>query len=335
MFSTNLGSRWNSAIFTSFPFVVYRVAYVTSDFQTNSNPWKSKLNADLQYSAWNNMDCINRYLNSVSGAGDVVVVTSMTSAENHNSSLIFTFNRGDFATIVDWVCQSPQYNQTQKNYCWPGNLLPIASDWSIPVGVYLDDAIPATVQYCLAEDPLNMDDLCGLHFNTIILGIVCGMNFVKATAIWYTWAFLLRRKRKSLRQIAMNCINKVRHRLWKRKSLREMKSMERMKNLGRMKGLRVGNLERLKSLERMKSSTCRWSLLEMLSNRFYYNPMKTLKECVSRNRTIAYSTVSYAAASYATASYGAGTLGRPLDFRNGKAKSQCVGSKLHHQCNGG
>jgi hypothetical protein len=167
-FSTNLGSSWNSAIFTSFPFVVYEVAYVTSDYQTNSIPWR--LSLDLQYAQTrnytklNNADCISLYLNSVSGAGNVVVVTSMTSADNcdlfnDSSSLIFTFGRGDFATIEDWVCQSPQY-PIQKNYCWPGNLLPVASNWSVDTGAVLG----SPVQYCLVEDPLNMDDLCGLHF---------------------------------------------------------------------------------------------------------------------------------------------------------------------------
>lgn len=86
--------------------------------------------------------------------------------------------------------------------------------------------------------------LCGLHFNTIILGTVCGMNFIKATAIWYTWAFLLQRKRKSLREIAMNCINKVRHRLWKGKSLRETRNEEYGENeeLGENEGLESGEL---------------------------------------------------------------------------------------------
>jgi hypothetical protein len=195
MISTNSGSSWNSAIFSSFPFVAYRVAFVTSDFQTNSKPWGE--NPDLQF-AWrnftklNNADCITRYLNSVSGAGDVVVVTSMTSADNYafykdDTSLIETFGpRDDVSTIVDWVCDSPQYQMNATNYCWAGNLLPTASDWSVDV---VGEDIP--VQYCLAEDLANMDDWCGLHFNTIILIIICAVNFFKAISILFTWGFLV------------------------------------------------------------------------------------------------------------------------------------------------
>jgi hypothetical protein len=207
MISTNSGSSWNSAIFSSFPFVAYRAAFVTSDFQTNSNPWEE--NPDLQ-SAWrnftklNNADCISRYLNSVSGAGDVVVVTSMTSTENdlrfkNDTSLIETFElTEDISKIVVWVCSSPQYQLNATNYCWAGNLLPVASSWSVNIS---NQDVP--VQYCLAEDPANMDDWCGLHFNTGILIIVCAVNFFKAVSVLFTWAFLVQRwhwKRKPRRE---------------------------------------------------------------------------------------------------------------------------------------
>jgi hypothetical protein len=208
MISTNSGSSWNSAIFSSFPFVAYRVAFVTSDFQTNSNPWEE--NPDLQSASWRNFtkldnaDCINRYLNSVSGAGDVVVVTSMTSTENdlrfkNDTSLIETFGlTEDISKIVVWVCSSPQYQLNATNYCWAGNLLPVASSWSVNIS---NQDVP--VQYCLAEEPADMDDWCGLHFNTDILIIVCAVNFFKAVSVLFTWAFLVQRwhwKRKLCRE---------------------------------------------------------------------------------------------------------------------------------------
>ena len=194
----------------------------------------------------------------------MVVVTSMTSADNYDlfndsSSLIFTFGRGYFATIEDWVCQSPQY-PIQKNYCWPGNLLPVASNWSVDTGAVLG----SPVQYCLVEDPLNMDDLCGLHFNTVILTVVCVMNSLKAIGVWYTWAFLV--QRKPLREIAIwNCIKATAvmytpaflvHRRWKRKSL-----ISENEELGGSEESQELRLERMRKM-------CRWSLLEMLSNRF-------------------------------------------------------------------
>jgi hypothetical protein len=36
-----------------------------------------------------------------------------------------------------------------------------------------------------------MDDWCGLHFNTIILIIVCAVNFFKVVSTLFTWAFLI------------------------------------------------------------------------------------------------------------------------------------------------
>jgi hypothetical protein len=59
------------------------VAFVASDFETNKTPWDSEDHPGLQQSAWtsfkllNNTECVTRYLNSQSGAGDVVVVTDL------------------------------------------------------------------------------------------------------------------------------------------------------------------------------------------------------------------------------------------------------------------
>ena len=179
------------------------MAFAASDFGMNNNTWEE--NDDLQQSVMDrkftqisNRDCIDRYLNSQSGAGDVVVVTTFPNGYD-GTSLIETFGpRSDVATITDWVCDSPQYQMNATNYCWAGNMDPVADTWTVNIA---NEDIP--VQHCFAaEDLANMDDWCGLHFNAIILIIICAVNFFMAVSIVFTWAFLIQlwhRKRKLLR----------------------------------------------------------------------------------------------------------------------------------------
>ncbi|KAJ6088467.1 hypothetical protein N7486_009728 [Penicillium sp. IBT 16267x] len=194
---------WNSAVFNSFPFISYRTAYVTSDYLTNNITWnvadtfvaEMQTDAIKSYEKLNRTECIVRYMNPQSGAGNVVVVTTWPNNNltlNDSSSLIESFGMtttNNWDRIDDWMYHSPVYKDRPYSV---ESLLPYAHNWSVGVGD--DEQWACPVEYCLGQPVFDMDNWCGIHFNQTIMFIVCGMNVVKVLCLLYTWTNSFRKQ---------------------------------------------------------------------------------------------------------------------------------------------
>ncbi|KAG2413845.1 hypothetical protein HFD88_003034 [Aspergillus terreus] len=200
--SATLHLFWNSAIFESFPFISYTSVFVTGDYLTNSTPWGDVADAHTRalqikgrgFEQLNRTSCVQRYMDPLSGAGDIVVVTKLLDNSltyNDSTSLVKSFRIWDTSNwdrLQTWMYDSPDYPRRPYSL---RKLLPYAGNWSVNVA---DQAIP--VEYCLGQPVQDLSNRCGLHFNTTIMIIVCVMNFVKVLGVAYTWVQSLQAHRR-------------------------------------------------------------------------------------------------------------------------------------------
>lgn len=184
-------------MFSSFPYVMYTTVVVTDDYLTNTVPWNTTnprtlalFNEGHTFERLNNTACIERYMDPLSGAGDVIVVTTLANNSvtyNDSSSLLDSFQLGalnDWETISRWMCSGQSALYT--GFCSQANLAPFAHNWSITVGAS-NNPTYVSVAYCLSQGTSDMKDWCELHFSEIIMIVVCCMNVVKVVGIWFTW----------------------------------------------------------------------------------------------------------------------------------------------------
>lgn len=194
-------NRWNSAVFSSFPFVFYNRAIVTKEYLTNDRPWTTCLGANagkLQkraktFTRISSIECARRYVDPLSGAGDVVVVTNLTNngdAFDDGTSLLAYYDTmrpdRDWRTLSSWVCSS--ITDLIIHSWLPGRCTKIISshiffNWSVSANRTQEYV---TVEYCLSEGIMDMSEKCGLHLNSTIMFVVCAMNVVKCLSILFT-----------------------------------------------------------------------------------------------------------------------------------------------------
>ncbi|KAJ5355111.1 uncharacterized protein N7496_012323 [Penicillium cataractarum] len=203
--SATLHLFWNSAIFESFPFISYTTVFVTDDYLTNNNPWgdvgddhtRAPQTNGREFDRLNGTSCIQRYMDPLSGAGDIVVLTNLLDnslTNNDSTSFVKSFRIWDTSNwdrLQTWIYDSPDYPHRPYS---ERKLLPYAGNWTVNVE---GQAIP--VEYCLGQPVQDLSNRCGLHFNTTIMIIVCVMNFVKVLGVAYTWIQSLRAHRRERR----------------------------------------------------------------------------------------------------------------------------------------
>ncbi|KAL3478462.1 hypothetical protein BJX99DRAFT_256359 [Aspergillus californicus] len=203
--SATLHLFWNSAVFESFPFISYTSVFVTGSYLTNNNPWGNVADARTRalqtmgrgFDRLNRTSCIQRYMDPLSGAGDIVVVTKLLDnslTSNDSTSFVKSFRIWDTSNwdrLQNWMYDSPDYPHRPYS---EDKLLPYAANWTVNVE---GQAIP--VDYCLGQPVQDLSNRCGLHFNTTIMIIVCVMNFVKVLGVAYTWIQSLRAHRREQR----------------------------------------------------------------------------------------------------------------------------------------
>lgn len=217
---TCVNHRWNSAVFKSLPLQSYNVAIVQPNFLSDTRPWNVSSFVEgvstngtystlqqrlLQASNWENLtsaQCIERYRNSLPGAGTVALVladfteTPLGVSENDRSSLVDLHTEDASWAQQWWLCRGG-FNVTHGKWCGDGGLLPNSTNFIAGWGPNITNetaqfrqparAYTGRVSYCLSEDTEPVSERCGLHFSVSLMAIVCGFNAVKCLCLLYLW----------------------------------------------------------------------------------------------------------------------------------------------------
>lgn len=121
------GFRWNSAVFSATPVSWYRVAMVTSDFESDPNPWTNNswtgdMTPNIQQmrnnisglDRLNKTECFDRYISGSVGMGDLIVVSSNVSSSPLGADDV------DALTLrprLPWLIINPLSTKTLQHRC--------------------------------------------------------------------------------------------------------------------------------------------------------------------------------------------------------------------------
>ncbi|KAK1079829.1 hypothetical protein LTR33_006062 [Friedmanniomyces endolithicus] len=236
---------YNSAVFLVTPKDNYRVAFVTSDFASDLDPWTS---GDLQLQdLQRNLlagnltelrpdECSDLYLNNTIALYDVVVVAgnvTMTDRRskttNTNSSLLFdTWNTNGSAGWIygtTWPCLSlcppgPTCAIDSMPWCRPAVL--DGQNWTVAawnydpelgtLGTFSVDAsndssnsLRMGVNRCFSAGHQSWTGYCTVRYSFGVMIVVCILNAVKITCLAYTW-WLFRKGSKNTDQTSLESI---------------------------------------------------------------------------------------------------------------------------------
>lgn len=194
---TNLRNSWNSTIFLSTPIYSYTAAFATEDYRRKNDSWGTeKLNRIRQesmttYEELDNSDCIDRYINRLNGGKDVVVITNKSSSQNHNSTLLGSFDLRKFPKDGFWICASPYIGfKAGDGGCTKWFMNQFRTNWTV---VYNGESryVPGDrdavlALSCYSGGVHTEDNKCGLHFSTSIMIFVCALNLIKCLLICWT-----------------------------------------------------------------------------------------------------------------------------------------------------
>lgn len=174
---------------------------MTNEYLTNARSWPASLGVnvnELQLSAKNftrisSVECARRYVDPLSGAGDVVVVTNLTNnsnAFNDGTSLLAFYDTmdpdHDWRTLNSWACYAV-FDLVIHSWV-PGRCTKLINspnffNWSVAAN---GTQGYVAVEYCLSEGVMDISEKCGLHLNSTIMFIVCAMSVVKCLSILFT-----------------------------------------------------------------------------------------------------------------------------------------------------
>lgn len=137
-----------------------------------------------------NLDCMKYVTKYQSVTSNIAILVNETAAENANSSLVLSFQSPNPPKYFDqgsnWGCA--HYSQAWIR-CTEQIILRHASDWIIEM-----DGKNYTAQDCLISQQADNNSRCGLHFSSVIFGIVCASLVVSCLLISLT-AFICRERR--------------------------------------------------------------------------------------------------------------------------------------------
>ncbi|KAK8215845.1 hypothetical protein IWZ01DRAFT_180291 [Phyllosticta capitalensis] len=221
--SALLHLMWNSAVFSATPVSWYRVAMVTSDFESDPNPWTNNswtgdMTPNIQQmrnnisglDRLNKTECFDRYISGSVGMGDLIVVSSnVTMAdnqsiiyENTSASLLdmtSTARGSNWIMYNFWMCNRWKQTDTYlpTDWCTRDFLEPRLNEWTWKgwrwttpnpsKGKYLYSRY-YKIDYCLSDGDNSkvLEEKCALQFSSIVLIVVCVLNATKCVCILYT-----------------------------------------------------------------------------------------------------------------------------------------------------
>lgn len=205
---TDRQGSWNSAIFTSIPFVAFPVAGVTNDFLQVSDNWalqcpipdstiahNSSAIYALHESARNftrmsNLECMETYIDPRKPSSELVLVANITAAQNNDSSLVFGWISGSDSARWDsatfWIC--PNRGDKHDRFCDMNWAHEFQDEWKVSQIFYTPDGerhgAAITVEYCLVGEQSNkMTDRCELLYNKFLLFAICTLTLLDSGLI--------------------------------------------------------------------------------------------------------------------------------------------------------
>ena len=180
---------WNSAIFSTLSSQDYLVVAASPDlFNITGLNWSAPVpgilensteyNYTLQIfrnaSSWDKLDnkaCIKAYGQEfVSARGDLLVITSGINASVPLE--VIALSEEDFLPY-DWMCDS--------TICNINSVLAHSATWTITI--YEPNELSYLVQHCLSK---RVEERCRVQFSVVIMIIVIGCNFLKASCMLST-----------------------------------------------------------------------------------------------------------------------------------------------------
>lgn len=201
---------WNSVIFSSQPFALVPVAFVTNDFLAAGDDWMqsnpsiaalSINNTDVSinglheaaasFTRLSNSECIERYVSPLATTSSLVVVANETSLQNNGSSLIFGFisgiNSSEWDNSRGWICAAYQPGNWGR-YCTLDWAKEFQDDWKLTNDAFDNlrgDRAPinVTADFCLVGSSADQDSRCGLHYSSPLLIFLCVFSAVEAALV--------------------------------------------------------------------------------------------------------------------------------------------------------
>jgi len=206
--AADISGSWNSAVFTSIPFVTFPVAGVTSDFLEVRDDWTTQRpildptiahNSSVIYALhegarnftrYSNLDCMELYIDPRTASSEVVLVAATAASQNNGSSLIFGFISGSDSSqwnaATAWIC--PNRGDKHDRFCTMEWANEFYDNWTVyqkfttPDGQSHD--VHMTVDHCLVGDrATDTDERCELLYNKGVLFAVCVLTFVDSLLI--------------------------------------------------------------------------------------------------------------------------------------------------------
>lgn len=200
--------RWNSAVFTSRPFVAFPVAGVTNDFLQVSDDWASQrpiLDPEIAHNSsaiyalheharnftrMSNLECMETYIDPRKPSSELVLVANITAAQNNESSLVFGWISGSNSARWDsatfWICR--HRGAKHDRFCNMNWAREFQDEWTVGQDFYTPDgerhSAVITVEYCLIGEQSNkMPERCESLYNKFLLFVICTLTLLDSGLI--------------------------------------------------------------------------------------------------------------------------------------------------------